>query len=105
MLKRLGALLQGIAMAAVLAALWLVGLFFGLRWFLHGINGYPRCPGVEPGGSCSFDSARGTIRVPYEDLEQVELVSLLLGTVTLLALAVLLLVAVALVMGAWWARD
>lgn len=70
-----------------LAVAWVVGLVFGVTWFLHGINGYPPCPGVGPGESCAFTSARGTIRVPYEDLGDPDPFSLVLGSVTLLVLA------------------
>jgi len=101
MLKRLWAVLKGIGIAIGATAAWLFGLFLGLTWFLHGINGYPRCEGVEPGESCAFSSARGTKRVDYEDLEQVDLFSLVLGSVTLLVLAGMLLAVVFLGIDAW----
>ena len=88
-----------------LGVAWIVGLFFGLTWFLHGINGYPKCAGVGPGGSCSFSSARGTKRVAYEDLEKVDLFSLALGSLTLLILASSLWMVVARTITWWKARG
>jgi hypothetical protein len=70
-----------IAVGAPIA--WLVGMAFGVAWLQHGIVGY-RCPGIGPGESCSFTSVRGTVRVPYEELGQVSVFSLLLGAATVI---------------------
>lgn len=74
--------------------LWIFGVYLGLSFFLHGVRGYPRCEGVEPGGSCRFSSVRGTRVVDYEDLGKTDLVSLAIGSVILFLMALMLWFAV-----------
>lgn len=98
-------ILLRVVKAVGLLAGWVIALVLGLVWFLHGIRGYRKCPGVEPGESCAFTSARGTIRVAYEDLEQVDIFSLVLGSVTLLVVAGWAALAIAAQVESWRERH